>query len=120
MGINNSIPKPAAPSPELELPPDLQALYVNLVRISHSPAEIVFDFAQSLAGTPQIRVLSRLVMSPIGAKLFLRALGDNLARYEATYGEIPLPGDLSLVSELFRPSPNPPDSNPKPDPPPQE
>jgi hypothetical protein len=119
MGTNNLNPKAAASSPELELPQELQAFYANLVRISHSPAEIVFDFAQSLSGQTQIKVQSRLVMSPIGAKLFFHALGENLARYEAAYGEITVPGDLNLVSELFRPPQNPPNSNPKTDPPPQ-
>ena len=48
------------------------------------------------------RVRARLLMSPVGAKLFYRALGENLARYEAAFGEIVLPGDSTLVSDLFR------------------
>jgi hypothetical protein len=42
-------------------------------------------------------------MSPIGAKLFYRALGDNLSKYEANFGEIKLPGGISLAEHLFRP-----------------
>jgi hypothetical protein len=87
--------------PNLELPPDLEAIYSNMVRISHSPAELVLDFARILPGSPGARVYARLVMSPIGAKLFYRALGENLARYEASFGEIPLPGDASLADNLF-------------------
>jgi len=96
--------------PILEVPPDLLTTYVNLVRISHSPAELVFDFACLLPGLPAARVLHRLLMSPLGAKLFYRALGENLARYEAAYGEIPVPGEQSLANYLFRPpqSPEPP------------
>jgi hypothetical protein len=87
----------------------MEALYANLVRISHSPAELVLDFARILPGSASAQVVSRILMSPVGAKLFFRALGENLARYEAAFGEISLPGDSSLVNDLFRP-PHPPES----------
>ncbi len=87
---------------KIEIPPDLKPTYVNMARISHSPAEIIMDFACILPGDPKSTILSRLLMSPVGAKLFLRALGDNLTRYEAIFGEIKLPGDSSLANSLFR------------------
>jgi hypothetical protein len=87
--------------PDLDLPIDLDAIYANTVRIAHSPAELVLDFARTLPGTPGTKVCARLIMSPVGAKLFFRALGENLARYEASYGPIPVPGDPSLASDLF-------------------
>ena len=74
--------------PPLEIPPELVVEYVNLVRISHSPSELVFDFAQLLPGSSPARVQSRIVMSPLGAKLFQRALAENLAKYESAFGEI--------------------------------
>ena len=90
------------PQLELNLPADARALYSNLVRITHSPADLVFDFAEILpgAGAPTIQV--RVIMSPVGAKLFLRALAENLARYEANFGEIHLPGEASLASGPVR------------------
>jgi hypothetical protein len=91
------------------MPADMEAVYSNLVRISHSPAELVFDFARQLPGQTVARVVSRLLMSPVGAKLFYRALAENLARYEAAFGEIPLPGDSPLANNLFHPH-HPPDS----------
>jgi hypothetical protein len=98
-------------SPTLEIPADLDTLYVNLVRIAHSPSELVFDFAHLLPGSAPARVRARIVMSPLGAKLLYRALAENLARYEAAFGEIKIPGDASLAESLFRP-PQPPE-NPK-------
>lgn len=86
----------------MDIPPDLEPLYTNLVRISHSPAELSFDFARLLPGENRAQVRSRLIMSPVGAKLFLRALNENLARYEAAFGEIPMPGDPGLAEEFFR------------------
>ena len=96
------MPKPigGAPPP-MEVPANLPAVYANLVRISHSPAELVMDFAHLLPGNTSASVNTRLVMSPIGAKLFYLALGENLARYEASYGEIALPGNSPLANSLF-------------------
>ena len=93
--------------PPMEIPDGLQIEYVNLVRIAHSPSEMVFDFAQLLPGAATVQVKSRIVMSPLGAKLFFRALQENLSKYEAAYGEIILPRDSTLADQLFRPPPAP-------------
>lgn len=94
---------PGSQLPMMEVSPDLPIEYVNLVRIAHSPSELVFDFAHLLPGSGPAKVTARLVMSPLGAKLFHRALTENLARYEAAFGAIPIPGDHSLADNLFRP-----------------
>jgi hypothetical protein len=89
------------------LPADFPIEYANLVRIAHSPAELVFDFAQLLPGGLPARIQSRIVMSPIGAKLFLRALTENLGKYEAAYGEINIPSGSTLADQLFHPPQSP-------------
>ena len=101
--------RPSPPGQNIELPADMEAVYSNLVRISHSPAELVFDFARQLPGQTVARVVSRLLMSPVAAKMFYRALAENLARYEAAFGEIQLPGSSPLANDLFRPH-RPPES----------
>ncbi len=101
-------------APAIDVPLDIEAVYVNLVRIAHSPSELVFDFAHLLPGISPARVRTRVVMSPLGAKLLYRALGENLARFEASYGEITIPGVASLADTLFRtPPPIPPDHPPE-------
>jgi len=101
----SSPPKPQHPQlPPLEVPADLQIEYVNMVRITHSPSELVFDFAHLLPGTAPARVLSRIIMSPLGAKLFFRALAENLSRFETAYGEINIPSGSTLADQLFRQS----------------
>lgn len=100
--------------PPLQLPDDLKVQYANFVRIAHSPSDLVFDFAQVLPGGNQADVLARIVMSPLGAKLFFNALGDNLARYEASFGAIAIPSASPLAEHLFRP-PQPPQSPEDPD-----
>lgn len=86
----------------LEVPSDLSAVYANLVRIAHSPADFVLDFAHLLPGENKARVGARILMSPLSAKLLLRALTENLARYEAAFGEIHTPVS-TLADQLFKP-----------------
>ena len=92
---------PARPQTTLEVPENIQPVYANLVRIAHSPADLVFDFAHLLPGESKARVGARILMSPLSAKLLYRALGENLARYEAAFGEIHVPGDPDLAGSLF-------------------
>jgi hypothetical protein len=93
--------QPPAGLPNFQMPSDLAPIYANLVRISHTPAEIVLDFSRILPAQPVMTVLARIVMSPVAAKLFYRALGENLAHYEAVFGNIPTPG-VTLADDLFR------------------
>ena len=92
---------PQNPGPQMDIPPGLEPIYSNLARISHSPADIVIDFAQLLPGESKASVRARILMTPLSAKLLLRALKENLARYEAALGEINVP--TTLADSLFRP-----------------
>ncbi len=107
--MTNPPPRPPVQMPSLEMPPDLEIEYVNLVRIAHSISELILDFARILPGAHPAQITSRVIMAPISAKLFYKALGENLAKYESVFGEIKIPGDSNLASQLFRP-PNPPNS----------
>ena len=90
------------PGPKIEIPDDLKPVYTNLARISHSPADIVMDFAQLLPGENTANVQARMLMAPLSAKLLLRALQENLARYEASFGEIVIPKNNNLAENLFK------------------
>ncbi len=108
-------PPPPVPGLPIETPPGLQPDYANLARIAHAPMEFVMDFARLLPGDNKASVVARVIMSPIGTKLFLQALTENIARYEATFGAINLPsGNTTLADRLFRPFPQPPDEPPPP------
>jgi len=95
--------------PALELPADLETVYANLARIAHSPADIVLDFAHLLPGEARAKIRARVVMTPLSAKLLVKALTENLARYEAAFGEIIVPTNNSLADSLFRPFQQPPE-----------
>lgn len=106
--------KPVAPT--LELPADLEPAYANLARIAHSPSDIVMDFAHLLPGEPRAKISARVIMTPLNVKLLMRALADNLARYEAAFGEINIPTNSTLADNLFKPfqaPPEPPKEPPK-------
>jgi len=65
-----------------------EGIYSNLAIINHSPSEFVLDFLKVMPGVPKARVKSRLVLTPQHAKRFLRALQENIERFEAQHGEI--------------------------------
>ena len=94
-----------APGPRrlnLEIPADLPATYANFAIITHSPWEVFLDFAQILPNLPKARIRARLVLTPTNAKMLLKALEENIARYETQYGEIVLPQrPQSLADQLF-------------------
>ncbi len=101
-----STPQPSPQKPtslQIELPANLDAVYSNLVIIQHSPSEFVLDFARILPNMPAARVGARVVMTPMHAKLLLRALQENIERFEAQFGPIYLPQQgEALASQLFQ------------------
>jgi hypothetical protein len=99
--MNSDNKNPAPGIPPMELPENLEPVYSNIARISHTPSELTVDFARLLPGQKQMTILTRVLLSPVGAKLLLRALTENISRYEASFGEIKVPGDPGLASDLF-------------------
>ncbi len=89
----NKIPPQAQQQINIELgDSESEGIYSNLVLITHSPAEFIFDFARVLPGKPKAKVYARIIKAPQHAKSFLLALQDNIKKYEDQYGEIKLQG----------------------------
>ena len=65
-----------------------EGIYSNLAIINHSASEFVLDFVKIMPGVPKARVKSRIVLTPQHAKRFLRALQENVNRFEGQHGEI--------------------------------
>lgn len=73
----------------IELDPETaQGIYSNLAIINHSGSEFVVDFVTIMPGAPKAKVRSRIVLTPQHAKRFLKALNDNVQRFEGAHGEI--------------------------------
>lgn len=82
-------------TPEIKIEIDEQVargVYTNLAFISHSETEFLVDFAFLQPQTPKTKVLTRVVTSPIHAKRLLRALQDNISKYESRFGAIDADG----------------------------
>ena len=70
--------------------------YANLAIITPSSSEFVLDFVRVLPGMPKAPVVSRVVLSPEHARRLLRALEDNIGKYERTFGPISIPEENTL------------------------
>jgi len=62
--------------------------YANLAIINHSVSEFVVDFVNVMPGTPKAKVKSRIILTPQHAKRFMKALAENVSRFEKAHGEI--------------------------------
>lgn len=65
-----------------------QGIYSNLAIINHSASEFVLDFVAIMPGTPKNKVKARIILTPQHAKRFLKALHENVKRFENAHGEI--------------------------------
>lgn len=65
-----------------------EGMYANLVMIAHSSEEFILDFIRVMPGLPKAKVKGRVIITPQHAKRLLRALADNIDRYERSHGEI--------------------------------
>ncbi len=91
---------------QIELKEDIaQGIYANLAVITHSSSEFIVDFVRVMPGMPKAGVKSRIVLAPEHAKRLLRALEENIGKYERTFGTIrlldeqPIPPMMNVKGE---------------------
>lgn len=65
-----------------------QGAYVNLAVVNHNETEFVLDFIYVQPQAPRAKVRARVVLAPQHAKRLFSALGENIGRYEKSFGEI--------------------------------
>jgi hypothetical protein len=71
--------------------------YSNFVRIQHSGIDFRFDFAKVIPDESTVYVHTRMFISPIHAKMFLKALQDNVEKYESNFGKIELKMEKGIM-----------------------
>jgi hypothetical protein len=67
---------------------EAEGVYSNLAIITHSPAEFIIDFTRVVPGVPKAKVHARIITTPQHAKMLMRALKDNIDKFESRFGEI--------------------------------
>ncbi len=78
----------------------LGGVYANQMMVSHTSEEFVIDFLNVFP--PEGIVNARIITSPGHLKRMIRALSDNLARYESRHGEVPdTPAPDSSTPEMM-------------------
>ena len=63
-------------------------IYSNLAIISHSQSEFIVDFVRILPGVNKAKVKSRIILTPQHAKRLMKALAENISKFENQNGEI--------------------------------
>ena len=79
---------------------ELLGQYCNLVMFHHNAEEFTLHFIYAFPNVPQGKLVSSVIVSPAHAKRILRALGENISRYEAQFGpirEVPEPNPAPNV-----------------------
>ena len=86
---NNDNQNPDGNQLNIELPEAVaEGTYSNLAIITHSNTEFVIDFIRIMPGMPQARVKSRILLTPQHAKRLLKAMADNIGKFEQMHGKI--------------------------------
>jgi hypothetical protein len=65
-----------------------EGIYSNLAVITHSHSEFALDFIKVMPGVPKAKVKARIILTPQHAKRLMKALKDNISKYEAVHGNI--------------------------------
>lgn len=75
-------------SVEVVFPDDLKrGVYANSIFVNHTNEEVILDFL--IVVPPTGSVVSRVVISPSHAKRLVRALAENIKKYEELFGAVP-------------------------------
>lgn len=77
----------------------LPGKYANMMQVSHTKEEFILDFMNAVP--PQGIMNARIITSPGHLKRIIKALQENLQKYEYQYGEIEessAPEKLDLAS----------------------
>jgi hypothetical protein len=88
-------PKPQAQQQQVQIKADEKELlgqYSNLVVVHHNQEEFTLNFVYMFPTAPQGKLIASMIVNPRHAKRLMRALEENVSRYEAQFA---LPEDPS-------------------------
>ena len=76
-----------------------QGEYVNFANIIHSQSEFVIDLGRVVPGRNDVKVYSRVILTPLHAKQLLEALAHNIGLFEQKFGEIRADANVAFSNE---------------------
>lgn len=89
----------------IELPEEVaEGIYSNLAIISHSHSEFIVDFIRMVPNVPKAKVKARMILTPQHAKRLLKALNDNVVKFEKQFGAIKGPDQPPMPPMNFTPT----------------
>ncbi len=89
-------------TPQVQIKADEKEMvgnFSNLVMIHHNPEEFTLHFIYVFTNGTHGKLMSSVIVSPGHAKRLHKALGENIARFEAQFGpirEAPAPAPPSV------------------------
>ncbi len=99
LGILASMDEQQQPTIRITLDDSVaQGEYINFANIIHSPSEFVIDLGRIVPGRTDVKIYSRVIMTPLHAKQLMEALAQNIAIFEQKFGEIRLDGATAFSS----------------------
>ncbi len=70
-----------------------EGIYANFGSIAHNASEFILDLGRIVPGRNDVKILARIITTPLVAKQLCRALGQNIEQHEKKHGEITLPDE---------------------------
>lgn len=77
---------------------DVKNEYCNVASIIHTENEFVLDFFFQVGNRSQ--VVARIITNPRHAKAVLKALEENVEKYESQFGEIKYPRNINHIPSI--------------------
>lgn len=103
MAEDKAAPLPAAQQLSIQIDPQhAPGVYANLMMITHRKEEFVLDFLfvqpqRAADGQTIANLRARVITTPEHVKRILKAIEENIGRYEAAFGPISAATDLPKV-----------------------
>jgi|SRR5579871_550647 len=85
-------PKPQQQQQQVQIKADEKELlgqYANLAVVHHNAEEFTVNFIYLFPSVPQGKLVASIILNPAHAKRLMRALQENVSRYEAQFGKLP-------------------------------
>lgn len=97
MADKPTVPPPGSIQLQIEIDPVVaNGVFINMAMLNHTETEFTLDLVYLQPQPAKAVVRARAITTPKHAKRLLLALQDNIAKYEARFGNIDLGGAVQF------------------------